>query len=206
MRTLVTLAFLNSQLHLRRIGTRMLVWTALVSVSACQPSVPNPTETLQSLQNMQQLATVSYEVTKVVKASDDQTWYKVGERKILITCQATIKAGIDLAKITADDVSVSGKKITIKLPPPGIMSVNLPPGNIKVAYQDVDFFRSSFTGAEIDGLMAQAEKQMWAAGRDLGIIEQAKVNSQLALSKLLMNMGFEEVTLTFDQPTLPAQR
>jgi hypothetical protein len=193
----------------RRQGLAMpLALAILVSAlgTGCQRRLPDPAVTVQSLQKLQQLATVSYEVSKVVKANDNLTWYKVGDRKILLTCHATIKAGIDLGKIKPEDIDVSGRKITLRLPPPEIISVNLPPNNIRVAYQDVGIFRSDFTGQEIDLLMAQAEKQMWAAGASLGITDQAKVNTQLAVSKLLTTLGYEEVFLTFDKPTQPAAR
>ena len=169
-------------------------------VPACQQPVATPTQIVQSLQTMQQLATLAVEVSKVVKAADNQTWYKFGDRKILITCRATLKAGIDLGQLQPKDVSISGKKITIILPEPKVLQVNILPENIQVAHEDIDIFRSRFSGAEIDGLMAQAEKQMMEAGQELGIAQQARVNTQLALSRLLQNLGFEEVELRFEQP------
>ncbi len=53
---------------------------------------------------MSELASVEYVVTRIIKASDNKTWFKLGERKILISCQATLTAGIDLSKITEKDI------------------------------------------------------------------------------------------------------
>jgi hypothetical protein len=180
------------------------MWACLaivLAVSSCSPKIPGPDKVVLSLQPLQELATTEYTVTKVVKATDAGTWYTIGERKILITCEATIKAGIDLGALEAGDISVSGKSISIRLPEPKILSVNLPPANIKVASEDLDFFRMPFSTAEKDALMQQAERQMWQAGKDLGILQQAKVNTQTVLNNFLLQLGFEYIELTYDKPT-----
>jgi len=52
------------------------------------------------LQQMSELATSEYVVTKIIKANDNATWYKIGDRKILMTCKASLVAGIDLEALT----------------------------------------------------------------------------------------------------------
>ena len=180
------------------------IWQLLVLLLCgllfgCSQKTPGQIQTIQALKDLQELAVVEYTITKVVKANDNQTWYKFGDRKLLITCQATVKAGIDLAGITNDDVIISGKRIRIQLPPAKIISVNLPPENIQVAYEDVSMFRQSFTSAERDGLMVQAEQQINAAAASMGILEQAKTNTQLFMSNFLMQLGFEQVELRYDK-------
>jgi hypothetical protein len=49
--------------------------------------------------------------------------------------------------------------------------------------------------------MQQAEKQMWQAGNELGILQQAKVNTQTVLNNFLLQLGFEKIELTYDKPT-----
>lgn len=167
---------------------------------SCENKLPGPTETVLALQNLRNLATVEYTVTKVVKANDDIAWYKPGDRKILITCEAKIKAGIDLSQLTKEDIHISGKSITLHLPEPKILTVNMPPANVKLAYQEIGFFRDEFSAAERDALVSQAEKQIWAAGESLGIIGQAKLNTQSFLTRFLATLGFEKVFLTYDKP------
>ena len=160
--------------------------------------MPDRIETIMALQNLQNLATVEYTVTKVVKASDDIAWYKPGERKILITCQASVKAGIDLASLQPDDIEIKGKSIRIKLPEPKMLTVNMSPENIKVAYSEIGLLRDDFTSAERNALVAQAEKQVWNAGEALGIVAQAKLNTQTFMTNFLMQLGFEKISLTYD--------
>jgi hypothetical protein len=174
----------------------------ILLISSCKSSLPNAVETIVALQNLQELATTEYTVTKVVKANDNKDWYTIGDRKILLTCQAVIKAGIDIGQLQPENISVRGTSIEIHLPVPKILTVNLPPENIKVAYSDVGILRSAFTSAEKDALMAQAEKQMWAAGNELGIINQAKLNTQTVMNHFLRQLGFQNIELTFDEPPL----
>ena len=177
----------------------LLTITLLVS---CKDKMPDNIETISALKNLQDLATVEYTVTKVVKANDNIAWYKPGERKILITCQASVKAGIDLGALQPDDVSIDGKSIRIKLPEPRILTVNMPPEKIKVAYSEIGLFRDDFTSAERDALLAQAESQVWAAGDALGIKGQAKLNTQTFMNNFLMQLGFEKIELTYEKKSV----
>lgn len=181
----------------------LIAFCSSLLFSCAERKPPTPTETLATLQQMQDLATVEYTVSKVVKANDDQTWYKFGDRKILITCEASIKAGIDLQQLDSKNINVNGKKISIVLPAPKVLSVNIAPENINVAFEDVGFFRTPFTTADRTALLSQAESQIRNSGEELGILNQAKINTQLFISNFLKQLGFEEVVLTFEQPKNP---
>jgi len=180
------------------IGAKVWAVVLLLGASACSRPAPSATAVVIALQNLSELATVEYTVTKVVAANDNLDWYKLGERKILITCQATIKAGVDLKAIDPAQVVVSGSNIRLRLPPPKILSVNLPPENIKVVWQQIGFFRGNFTAAETNALMVQAEQQMWAAGKSLGAEAQAQLNTQRVVNQLLQQLGFTQISLSFD--------
>lgn len=175
-------------------------FTLILILVGCKPSGPSPSGIVTAMQQMQELATAEYVITKVVKASDDQTWYKIGDRKILITCEAKVKAGIDFSAMDTRYVSVKEKSISIQLPPPKIISVNIPHEKIKVAYQEIGTFRSSFSVAEQNALMVQAEKQVLAKSSQLGILEEAKANTKIWLTGYLSKLGFEQIDIQFDAP------
>lgn len=184
---------------LLQIALACLLW------AGCGKSTPNETSIISALQDMQELATTEYTLTKVVKATDDQTWYKIGDRKILITCEAQVKAGIDFSAIDTRSVSKEGKSIRLQLPPPQIISVNLSPEKIQVAFQEIGFFRSTFTVAEQTDLLRQAEKQINEKAKSLGILEEAQRNARSWLTSYLSMLGFEEIDISFDAP-LPMQK
>jgi len=168
----------------------------------CRQSTPKEATIMSALQDMQELATTEYTLTKVVKASDDQTWFKIGDRKILITCEAKVKAGIDFSAIEIGNISKKGKSIRLQLPPSQIISINLPPDKIQVAYQEVGFFRSNFSVAEQTELLQQAERQIKEKAKSLGILEEAQRNTKSWLTSYLSMLGFEEIDISFDAPLL----
>jgi hypothetical protein len=171
-----------------------------VFLIGCGKATPPPAGIITAMQQMQDLATAEYTITKVVKANDNQTWFKIGDRKILITCEATVKAGIDFAEMDTRYVSKNGKSISIQLPPPKIVTVNIPPEKIRVAFQDIGFFRSQFSIAEQTDLMQQAEKQIVAKAASLGILEDAKNNTRTWLLGYLSALGFEQIDIQFESP------
>lgn len=65
--------------------------------------------------------------------------------------------------------------------------------------------RDQFTGKERNALMVQAELQIKNSSVQLGIIEQAKINTQLLLSRLLLQLGFDKVVLSYDKPMILKQ-
>ncbi len=160
--------------------------------------------TVFSLKEMSDLATVEYTVTKIIKASDNRTWFKAGERKILMSCEAHIKAGIDMSSINENNFRIDGKNIKVQLPTPKIISISLPPEKIKVEYQDIGMFRDPYQSGERDQLAAQAETQIKKSIVSLGILQQAQANTSLFVSNFLKRLGYENISITYSntQPSI----
>lgn len=157
-----------------------------------------------ALREMNDLATVEYSVTKIIRASDDQTWYKVGDRKILMSCRATLRAGIDMSRLDASAIDINGDEIHVTLPKAKLLSVNLRPEDIRVEYQEVGLLRSEFTAAERDQLMARGEAQIRAGVPELGILNTAESNAALFTGNFLRQLGYKTVKVDFaDGPVTP---
>ena len=154
-------------------------------------------EILSSLREMSDLATVEYTVTKIIKANDNKTWFKIGERKILMSCEAHIKAGVDLSRISRKDITINKKDILLRLPPPKVISLSIPAESIKVEFQKISLFRDPFKTAERDQLAAQAEKHISDSIDSLGILQQAKINTSLFINNLLMRLGYENISISY---------
>jgi hypothetical protein len=175
---------------------KVLILLLLLS-SSCSKKKDEHKPDVFSLKEMSDLATVEYTVTKIIKANDNKTWFKIGDRKILMSCEAHIKAGIDLSRLTQDNFAIDGKNITVKLPPPKVISLSIPPEKIKVEYEDVGMFRDKFTSQDRNALAAQAETQIKNSIDSLGILQQAKVNTSLFVSNFLKRLGYENINITF---------
>ena len=151
-----------------------------------------------TLREMSDLATVEYTVTKVIKTTDNQTWFKLGTRKILMSCEAHIKAGIDLNALDKNSFKITGKNIEVTLPNPKIISLSLPAESIKTEYEEIGAFRDKFTAVERDKLAAQAEQQIRQSIDSLGILTQAKVNTSMFVTNFLKRLGYENISINYN--------
>lgn len=167
---------------------------------ACRQK-PAPADMLLQLKDLSELATVEYTVSKIIKASDDQQWYTVGDRKILLSCKARVKAGIDLSRLEVSDIRVDGKTIRLQLPAAQVLSVTVPPEEIRLEYEDVGLFRSDFSAAERQALLAQGEAQIRRQVAATTITRDAETQASLVLGNFFRGLGFETVQITFDSGT-----
>lgn len=176
---------------------RLFLSITLLAIVACKEKRPPGAEVL-ALKEMNELVTVEYIVNKIIKANDNKTWYKPGDRKILMTCEATLKAGINFSQITVDHIVVDGQNISLVLPRASLFSVSIKPEDIKVAYEEVGVFRSDFTTAERNALAAQAQTQIEKSVDSLGILATAETNASLFVSNFLKKMGYRQISIRFD--------
>jgi len=144
-----------------------------------------------------QFVTAEYILSKIVKASDDKTWYKVGNRKILMSLEAHLKAGIDFQTINETNFVAEDSLLSVTLPHAKIFSLNIPPEKIKLEYQKIDFLRDDFSAAEREHLLAQAEVEIRKLADSLKILNTAEENAALFLEKLLKQSGYETVRISF---------
>ncbi len=158
---------------------------------------PTPINDILSMKEMSDLATVEYTVTKIIKASDNKTWYKIGDRNILMHCEADIKAGIDMRLINLNSFSIHDKSIIVNLPTPKIISINIPHEKIATEYQEIGFFRTDFTAKERDNLAKQAENQINNSIESTGILEQAKVNTGMFVTNFLKRLGYTNIQIHY---------
>ena len=158
---------------------------------------PARLQQVMGLQKMSDLATAEYVVTKIIKANDNKTWYKVGDRKILMSCKASLAAGIDLSQLTEKDIYIDGENITLTLPHAKLLYINIKPEDIKTAYQEVSIFRDHFSSQEKNELAAQAEKQIKASADSLGIFLTAETNATLFINNFLQKEGFKNIKINF---------
>lgn len=168
-----------------------------IFLSCKEKSVPEQKREVLSIKEMSELATAEYNITKVVKASDDATWFKIGERKILLSCSGTIKAGIDLSALKETDIMIEKKNISLNLPPAKIISLNIPPENIQLEFQQIGFWRDKYSYAEQNDLMVQAENQIRQTADSIGILQSAEKNARIFLTGFLKRLGYQTVTINF---------
>jgi hypothetical protein len=154
---------------------------------------------IEALASVKELGLVEYRVRKIVKANDEGEWYKLGERKILFSCTAYLKAGIDLGTFSLSDVDMDRETgtVTVTLPHATLLSVNIPASEIRQEYDQVTLLRSSFSAQERNLLLRQGERQIRESVLSLGILEKAEENATLFFTSLFSKMGFSTIEVKF---------
>ena len=154
---------------------------------------------IEAITAMKQLSLVEYRVSKIIKADDEGAWYKLGDRKILLSCTAYLKAGIDLATFGPDDVDIdwTGNRVTVTIPHATLLSLDMPASEIREEYDHVTMFRHSFSAEERNALLRQGEKQIRNSVPSLGILEKADENARRFFASVFGKMGFETVDVVF---------
>jgi hypothetical protein len=149
----------------------------------------NTATVVEQIQTLSDLVTVKYVVEKV-EILDDAKWY--GENRVLLLAHGIVKAGIDLKRLKPGDVTVSGKKIIIRLPPPQVTDAYLDDSQTKVIDYTTGLLREFNKDLE-QTARANAVDDIQRAARNNGILNDADERAKLELALFLHQAGFEQV-------------
>lgn len=149
----------------------------------------NTATVVEQVQTLSDLVTVKYVLEKVV-ILEDVKWY--GENRVLLLAHGVVKAGIDLKRITPDDVTITGKTISLRLPPPQIMDAYLDDKNSQVIDHATGLLRAFDKDLE-QTARANAVNDIRRAARADGILDEADKRARLELELFLRQAGFEQV-------------
>ncbi len=149
----------------------------------------NTATVVQQVQTLSDLVTVKYVMEKVV-ILEDVKWY--GESHVLLLAHGIVKAGIDLKRIKPDDVTISGKSISIKLPLPQVTDAYLDDKQSQVIDHVTGLLRVYDKDLE-QSARENAVDDVQRAARNAGILKDADERARLELKVFLLEAGFEQV-------------
>lgn len=184
------------------VGTFFVLLLTIFMVPGCSERVPEDTtqREIEAISQMRELSLVEYRVRKIVKANDEGEWYKIGDRKILLSCTAYLKAGIDLSGFSVENVDINrlDGSVTVTVPHAKLLSLDMPASEIREEYDHVTMLRQSFTAEERNALLRQGEKQIRNSVPSLGILEKAEENARRFFESVFTKMGFTSVEVVFE--------
>lgn len=169
------------------------------------------TDTLPSLvmqiQKTSRLYTTEYHIHKII-THDDVVRLKgnllqqefdftlpLGERKIAIPMDATIKAYIDFSNFSENNIERNGDHITILLPDPQV-TLTSSRINQKEIKEYVGLTRSHFTDKELSSYEQQGRKAIISNIANMNIIPTAQANATRILVPMISQMGYKEENIT----------
>jgi hypothetical protein len=168
-----------------------------VLISCGEETKTPPSADVYEIRDIGILSTTEYTIGKIVQLEDlPEGWekyYKYGDRKILISCKAKVKAGVDLSTLKEGDITVSGNTITIELPPAEITSFTMDPKQVKTEMESITGFRDGFTQSDKNNYMRQGEKSIKDDLKQTNLLKDAEDNARVFLEDFYKQLGFEKV-------------
>ncbi len=194
----------------------LTILTAMVLSCSCngeqtEEPVPVATDTLPSLvyqiQKTSRLYTTEYHIHKII-THDDVVRLKgnlmqqefnialpLGDRKIAIPMDATLKAYIDFSDFSENNIERNGDHITILLPDPKV-TLTSSKINQKDIKEYVGLTRSHFTDKELSSYEQQGRKAILNNISKMDIIPTAQANAARVLVPMMTQMGYKEENIT----------
>ena len=162
---------------------------------------------VMQIQKCSRLYTAEYNIHKIVTHDDVMqlrgSLFKqdinislpLGNRKIAIPMDATLKAYIDFSQFSERNVVRRGNKITIYLPDPKVLLTSSKIDQRGVR-EYVGLTRSHFSDAEMTNYEQQGRQAIIRSIPRLGIIDMARENAARTLIPMIMQMGYAEKDIT----------
>lgn len=162
--------------------------------------VLNPTPTIIAdqqtvvlqVQSLSRLETAAYTVEKVITAeSGEGPLGFLFRDKLLLIAQGQVIAGVDLGRMSADDVRIAGDTVYVTLPAAEIFVATL--DNDETYVYDR---QTAVLGQQVDLetlARQQAEEEILNAALEDGILDLAQKNAESAVGSLIRALGFTDV-------------
>jgi hypothetical protein len=167
-------------------------WSALLGrgdhYGLSQPTVVN------RIQRLQRLETVVYTMDKIVTGERENPFlpnFLAGDR-ILLLVHGEVVAGIDFGNLKSGDVSIQGKNIRLRLPPPQLFTTRLDSDKTRVYSRQTGLLVPVDPNLE-SRVRQEAEHQLQDAALQDGIMQTAQLNARSTITSLLAGLGFEKI-------------
>ena len=119
----------------------------------------------------------------------------LGQRKVAIPIEATVKAYIDFSAFSAANVRRTGQKIDVTLPDPSIV-LTATRIDHKAVKQHVPLTRRNFSDEELASYERQGRQAIIDAIPQTDIVAMARESAARTLIPMLMRAGFAEQDIT----------
>ena len=150
---------------------------------------------VEGIQELDQLATVRWtESVPVTRESGGDILDRLfnGE-KVLVIATGEVEAGVNLADIGKNDMSVNGETVTINLPEPEILSATLDEEKTRVYDRDFSPLNVRPDDDLVEAARKQAVEKIEGAARENEILDTAEQNAEDSIRAFATPLGFEKV-------------
>ena len=147
---------------------------------------------VRQIQQLQRLETVVFNMDKIVSGGWESRYlptFLAGERLLLVV-DGDVTAGVDLGRLDAANIVVSGHTIRMKIPDAEIFSTRVDNERTRVYSRETGLFTRVDPNLESE-IRREAERQVRQAALDNGILRVAAANARTTMTSFLRGLGFE---------------
>ncbi len=183
---------------MKRFGN-ILLWLLLLLV--CFACGPKRHFVVSKVRSAAKLATTETIIDKVVigtKTRKVLRLLKISEANFVAYTEATVKTGIDLEKLSEDDIVIDKNKITVTLPSVEVLDFQYPFNKFRIDSAITgNAFLNRFDIVDYEEFYRMAELDIRENLQYTGVIQQTRKNTERMMRGLLENLGYDEIYIRF---------
>ena len=178
----------------------------LLILTSCKKEEDQRYLVISKVKNAAKLATTETIIDKVVLGTQEKKLLgviRVNKAYFAANTRAIIKTGIDLTKLTKEDIVIEDKRITMQLPHVEVLDFSYPFSSFKI---DSAITRNKFLNRmdilDHERFYMMAELDIRNNLQYTGIRQATETKTRLMMESLLKNLGYEEIYITFKEGEL----
>jgi hypothetical protein len=156
---------------------------------------------IMQVKELNQLVTVKYRIQHVVGMTEPKV--PIGEESILLMVEGQAFAGVDLVRLTRDDIVLNDRRsVTLQLPAAKLLNVFLDEKATKVWDRHITWWTPwvAYDPNLEHKARMQALDEVRTAALQMGILDEAQRNAQNAIANFLLAL---HVDVSFKAPASP---
>lgn len=154
----------------------------------------NANVVLERIQDMSLLTTTRYNYSSIVTSERQIPGILgalYGERQVMVAVGYVV-AGVDMSKISADDVSIDGEALSIRLPSPILQDCFLDEQASYIVSRDTGIFSRSAPNLDTEA-RRYAVQQFRNSALEGRILEEAQVQAAEVVKSFILLLGVESI-------------
>ncbi len=154
---------------------------------------------VEQVQDLAVLATAEAHVKVIMEQEDNKLFGRDisvdipgTKRELLLVVPATVIAGVDLKAVTSDDVKIDDKEKRMEITLPHAAFIQDPAiqmDQVKT-FSDEGLFRTETKWDEGFNLAAEAQDEILAESKAIGLLQTAEKNAEKVLKEFFGNLGY----------------
>ena len=169
-----------------------------------QPKVEMTSTIIKQVRDIEELTTTVYKMETIIPTSVDRKWgdVSIASTRLLYIGRGEVRAGIDFARLTENDIQIDNNSVQINLPAPQILDSKVDIENSRVYDYDRGFLNlGPDAGWELQTLAQEQtlERVVNSACKE-GILLDANKKAEQTIAKLLVNIDRREIKVKTKEP------